>query len=304
MINDMEIRQLESFCAIVETGSFSKAAETLYITQPAVSMHIRALEQELKVRLFERVGRSAKLTHSGELLYEYAHRIISLEKEAQQAVLETASGERGRVVVGAGATTTIFTLPPVLQLLRSKSPGIEVIIRSGTSREVAKMVLDGVVDLGMVTSPVEDEDLVVRPLLEDRVVAIVSRDHRLAKSGHTSLAEFAHEPLILFMRGSGFRQYLDTLFASGGVTPQVQMELDNIEAIKALVEIGLGASLVPEVAVRHLEPDSKLAVIDIKDLPSVARRLSLVYRKDKYISPAIQMFIDAVSEIGEGRIRS
>jgi len=288
----MELRHLATFCAVVKTGSFSRAAQELYLTQPAVSLHIRALEQELGATLFERAGRNVRLTHDGELFREYAQRILQLVQESRQAILESASGERGRVVVGAGATTTIFTLPPVLQGLRSGHPGIEVIIRSGASREVAQMVRAGEVDVGLVTSPVGNTDLVSRPLIEDKVVAIVGRDHRLAATGHTTLAEFALEPQILFVRGSGFRAFLDAVFAGAGVTPQVQMELDNIEAIKALVEIGLGASLVPEVAVRGEIADGRLVALVITDIPPLSRRLSVIYRKDKHLSPAIRLFLE------------
>lgn len=293
----MELRQLESLCAVVKTGSFSRAAEALFITQPAVSLHIRALERELGAVLFERAGRGVRLTHEGELLHEYAALILQLSEEARQAVNETASGQKGRVVVGAGATTTIFTLPPALQALRAGHPGIEVILRSGTSREVASMVRAGEVDLGLVTSPVGERDLVSKALLEEKVIAIVGREHRLSATPSTTLAEFAAEPLILFVRGSGFRAYLDAIFAGGGVTPQVQMELDNIEAIKALVEIGLGASVVPEAAVRGEISDGKLIPLDIRDLPRLSRRLAVIYRKDKHLSPAMMIFLTALEKL-------
>jgi DNA-binding transcriptional LysR family regulator len=258
---------------------------------------VKSLERELGVELFERIGRNIRLTQPGELFHDYAVRILSLVDEARQAVSETASGAKGRVVVGAGATTTIFTLPPVLHRLRAEHPGIEVIIRSGASREVTKMVLSGEVDLGLVTSPVDENDLVVTPLLEEKVVAIVGRDHPLAKQGKATISEFAHEPLILYVRGSGFRTYLDAIFASAGIDPQVQMELDNIEAIKALVEIGVGASLVPEAAVPLDTRDGRLSIIEISDLPHLSRCLSLVYRRDKYLSPGIKLFLSAVEAL-------
>lgn len=295
----MELRRLETLCAIVRTGSFSRAAEELYITQPAVSLHIRALEQELGTVLFERTGRSVRLTQSGELLHVYALHILRLAEEARQAIAEANSGERGRVVVGAGATTTIFTLPPVLQTMRDGHPGIEVILRSGTSREVAKMVRAGEVDLGLVTSPVGEGDLITRPLLEQKVLAVVGPGHRLAQVPVTTLREFATEPLILFVRGSGFRAYLDAIFAGGGVTPKVQMELDNVEAIKVLVETGLGASLVPEVAARAEVSDGRLIPLNISDLPQLSRSLSLIYDKGKYLSPAMMIFMDALKCISD-----
>ena len=294
----MELRQLETFCAVVRSGSFSRAAEEMYLSQPAVSLHIKALESELGVMLFERSGRSVRLTQPGELFHEYAVRIIQLLQEAHQTLSETASGEKGRIVVGAGATTTIFTLPPVLQTLRSDHSGIEVIIRSGTSREVARMVRAGEVDLGLVTSPVGEENLITCILQEDKVVAVVGRDHPLASAQCVTLAEFAQEPLILFVRGSGFRSYLDAVFAGQGITPQVQMELDNVEAIKALVEIGLGASLVPEVAVRSEISDGRLVPLAIMDIPQLSRSLSLIYRKDKHLSPTMKVFLTVLDSLG------
>ncbi len=293
----MEIRQLETFCTIVRLGSFSRAADDLYITQPAVSMHIKELEKELGISLLERGGRTIRLTQPGEMLHRYALRILRLAEEAKYAISEAALGEQGRVVVGAGATTTIFTLPPILQSLRTQHRKIEVIIQSGTSKQVAEMVRTGEVDLGLVTSPVGEEDLIVEPLLDDDVVAIVSSDHRLAGRKQVALTEFAHEPLILFVRGTGFRAHLDAIFASGGVTPQVQMELDNVEAIKALVEIGVGASLVPGVSVRSQAQQAQLAVVEIVDLPHLSRRLSLIHRKDKYLTPAIERFLEAIRTI-------
>jgi LysR family transcriptional regulator, low CO2-responsive transcriptional regulator len=288
----MELRQIETFCSVVRTGGFSRAAEELFMTQPAVSLQMRALEHELGVTLFERRGRAVHLTHAGEMLHDYALRIVQTAREARQAMSEAASGEVGRVVVGAGATTTIFTLPPVLQEMHSGHPGVEVIIRSGPSHEVAQMVRSGEVDLGLVTSPVADEDLIARPLLTDNVLAIVGPGHPLASRRSATLPEFAREPLILYVKGSGFRAFLDGVFSGAGLTPQVQMELDSIEAIKALVEIGLGASMVPEVAVKSEVAAGRLVPLALEDLPRLSRTLEVIYRKDKHLSPAIRVFLD------------
>lgn len=293
----MDLRQIETFCKVAEFKSFTKAADSLYLTQPAVSQHISALEKELGTRLFERSGRNVHLTHPGELFLSYAERIVNMADEARRSVAEMEKGERGRVTVGAGSTTTIFNLPRVLHALRERHPGIDVIVRTGTSREVAHMVMANEVDLGLITSPVDQEEIVVTPLCEEKIVAVVGAGHPLAHSRQATLASFAQEPLILFVTGSGFRAYLDSVLAGAGVVPDVRMELDNVEAIKSLVEIGLGVSIIPKTSAESEISTGSLVVVELTDAPPMTRTLSVIYRKDMYISPDIQVLLDVMPEM-------
>jgi DNA-binding transcriptional LysR family regulator len=293
----VDLRQIETFCKVAEMKSFTRAADALFLTQPAVSQHIAALEKELGVQLFERSGRSVQLTHPGELFLNYAERVIHTLDEARRSLAEMGEGVRGRVVVGAGATTTIFNLPRALQALRETHPGIDVIVRTGASREVAELVLANEVDVGLITSPVEQNELTVIPLFEEQIVAVVGANHPFAETGKSTLEEFAHEPLILFVKGSGFRAYLDSILAGAGIAPDVRMALDNVEAIKALVQIGLGVSIIPRTSAESEIAAGTLVVVDLLDVQPMMRTLSAIHRKDLYISPDIAALLEALREM-------
>lgn len=286
----MELFQLHSFLKVAEVGNVTRAAEALYLTQPAVTQHIKSLENELGVVLFDRTGRGVRLTEAGEAFREYTHRCLALLDEGRAVILDLQKGSVGRIAIGAGVTTSIFHLPQWLQEFRDHYPGIDVVVKTGRSREVAGWVLERDIDLGLVTSPVDHPDLRVTGLFDEEIILVAPPDHPLAYNNGTA-QKLEESPLILFPHGSGFREYLDHTLAEAGVQAQVKMETDSVEAIKSFVMVGLGVSFLPESAVDAEVEAGLLERVTVESLPRLARNTSVVYRIDRYLSTAAQGFM-------------
>ena len=297
----MELFQLRSFLEVAELGNVTRAAESLYLTQPAVTQQILSLERELGVALFDRTGRGVRLTEAGQVLLEHARRSLAILDESRERIADLQAGVAGRLVIGAGVTTSIFHLPAWLRSFRERHPGVDVAVRTGRSREVAAMALDREIDLGFVTSPVEHKDLRVIGLFEERIVLVDAPKTRSAAPRgrpagtgtrpYTTLEQLSAAPLILFPRGTGFREYLDRALADAGVAAQVKMETDSVEAIKSFVAVGLGVSFLPEAAVENDVESGTLAIAEIPWLVPLVRQTSVIHRTDRYLSTAARSFL-------------
>jgi DNA-binding transcriptional LysR family regulator len=297
----MEIHQLEAFTKVAELRSFTQAAEALFFSQPAVTQQVRALERAVGEPLFERQGRRVTLTSAGEALYPFASRALALLSEGRAAVEEVRTGVAGRVTLAAGPTTTIFTLPPALAAFRRDCPGVQLLVQTGTSREVTEQVIDGRADVGIVTTVYEREELVHAPLFADEILFVVHGGHPLASgsaaTGQETVAALVAEPFILFPRGTGFRSYVEQWFAARGVAPRVTMELDSAEAVKAMAAAGLGAAAVPRVAVEEELAAGRLAPIPLPDEPPLYRQVCRLLRRDKYVSRPLAALLERLDAL-------
>lgn len=291
----MELFQLRSFLEVAEVGSVTRAAESLCLTQPAVTQQIQGLERELGVRLFDRTGRGVRLTKAGEALRVHARQSLAILDDCRHAISDLEGGESGRLVIGAGVTTSIFHLPGWLRAFGERFPKVDVSVRTGRSREVAAMALDREIDLGLVTSPTEHKDLNVVALFEERIVLVAPPGHDLS-TRPVAMDDLNRAPLILFPRGTGFRQYLDRALADAGVSAQVKMETDSVEAIKSFVAVGLGVSFLPEAAVAEEVRSGALVSIEAHSLPPLNRATSVVYRPDRYLSTAARGFLGILTK--------
>jgi DNA-binding transcriptional LysR family regulator len=289
----MDLPQLASFLRVAEEGSVTRAAAALHLTQPAVTQHVRALERELGVPLFDRTERGMRLTQPGETLRDYARRSLGLLQEARDVLGDLERSSQGRVVIGAGVTTSIFRLPDWLRQLQREHPGIDVTVRTGRSREIAALALAREIDLGLVTSPIQEPALTIAPLFDEEIVLVAPPDHPLASGAH-AVEELREHPLIFFSRGSGFREYLDRALAAAGVVPRVKMESDSVEAIKSFVEVGLGASFLPAGAVRAELGTGTLLRARVTGLPPLYRTTSVLYRTDRYLNAGARSFLAVV----------
>lgn len=300
----MELFQLRSFLKVAEEGSVTRAAEALHLTQPAVTQQIRSLERELGSRLFDRTERGMRLTQAGAALRRYAQRGVALLDECRAVIADLEGGATGRLALGAGVTTSIFQLPAWLRAFQDAFPGIDVVVRTGRSRETAALVLQGAIDLGLITSPIEHPDLKGVELYEEEIVLVAPPGHPLA-GGPVPVEEWAGSPLILFPQGTGFRDYLDRTFAAAGIRASVKMESDSAEAIKSFVAVGLGLSFLPEPAVEAEVASGALARIHAEGLPPLRRRTAAIYRSDRYLNAGARGFLALLRErygsgIGEG----
>lgn len=291
-LNPAHVRTLQE---VVRRGSFSRAAEDLHLSQPAVSLHIRQLEERVGLPLVERVGKRAAPTRAGEILLEHAARAFA-ELEAGHQALRALNGQvGGRVRLGTGATASIHLLPPALRRLRAKFPAVELVVVTGNSREMAAAVAANHLDLAVVTLPVSARALAVAPLCIDPLVAIAPAGREWRRRAPMTPAELARHPLILYERGGNIRGVIDAWFRRAGATPRVAMELGNAEAIKKLVGVGLGLSLASQMAVTAEVKAGALAAIPLS--PPLARRLAIVRRRDKPETAALAVVLEALAAL-------
>lgn len=284
----MELAQLQSLISVAKRGSITAAADELCLTQPAVTQQLQALEREFGLPLFERSGRGMRLTFAGESFLFYAQRSLALLAEGKRVMADMAGSRAGRLVLGSGVTTSIFHLPRWLSAFQAAYPGVEVIVRTGPSRQIAALCRDHQIDLGLVTSPLADDRLGRIALFSEEIVLALPPGRFATPATHQDLESL---PAILFSQGTGFREYLDEAFARAGVSLQIKMESDSVEAIKSFVAMGLGVSFLPRIAVEAEVKAGVIASCPIPGLPDLRRETHLIYRKDRYLSAAARELI-------------
>ncbi len=242
----MDIRQLKAFVAIAESGTFTAGAVRVHVTQAAISMQIRQLENETGAQLFVRAPRKVILTEAGEKLLVRAYAILREHDAALEEMAALTGAHRGRLRVGtASAGVSGHSLPQILRELKKQHAAVEASVVSGTSEQLVQHVLAGELDVAFVSLPVEARGVQTELLNEDSLVAIASPRHKLARQKVMSAYALAGEKLILGERGGNTRRLIDGFFAQAGVTPKVVMELSRLAAIKRMVEEDMGVGIVP-----------------------------------------------------------
>jgi DNA-binding transcriptional LysR family regulator len=273
----LNLDYLRTFVTVMELGSFSAAAARLGLTQPAVSLQIRQLEQRMGAKLIERIGRKAKPTVAGAELLSRAGQIEMAVSSALEAVAKHATGAVGRVRLGTGATACIFLLPPVLRELRRKYPNLEIVVTTGNTADIVKALQENSIDLGLVTLPVSGRMFEVTTVVEDEFVIVAPPDMPLpARVTATILSK---KPVLLFEPGGNTRRIVDAWFARHGVKLKPIMSLGSVEAIKEMAAAGLGCAVLPAMSVRSASDRSRLAIRSLS--PRLYRRLAVVIRRDK-----------------------
>ena len=297
-VNPVHVRTLQ---AIARSGSFSRAGETLHLSQPAISHHVRHLERAVGVPLLIRRGRRASPTEAGAVLLDHAGRAFKVLDEAREAIQRLQGRVAGRVSVGTGATASIYLLPGLLRRLRARHPQLELVIVTGNAGEIASAVSRGELDVGLVTLPVSvGRSLAVSLFYVDRLVAIAPPGRQWRRRTPMTAAELSREPVILYERGGTIRRVVDNWFRLGRATPRVAMELGNAEATKKLVEAGLGLSVVSEVAAKAEARAGALNLIPLR--PALYRRIGIVRRRDRAPRPALLAFMTALENAAK-RVR-
>lgn len=280
----LNLVHLATFRLAIRRGSFSAAADALGISQPAVSLQIRQLEQFLQTRLVERTGRGINATAAGQALLAHGERIEQAVDEAIRSVSAFSHEVCGTITLGTGATACIHLLPPLLQRLRGDYPLLRVAVTTGNTLDIVRAVEDNRLDMGLVTLPAGGRALDVMPVMDEEFVFIASLAQQEAFSGLTPEV-LQTQPLIAFESGSGTRTLIDAWFEAGGFTIAPVMQLGSIEAIKRMVRAGLGYSIVPRMAVKQASDREGL---DVQSLtPVLQRRLAVVMRQDRVLSKGI-----------------
>jgi len=291
-VNPIHVRTLQE---IARHQSFSRAAQALHLSQPAVSHHIRHLEREVGQRLLERVGKRAFPTAAGDVLLAHATRAFAELEAARQALQERRGVVAGQLRVGTGATASTYLLPPLLGRLRARYPDLELVVVTGNAAAMAAAVTAAELDVAVATLPVRGRALLVTPLLVDPLMAIAPPLARWRRRRPLVAAELARESLILYERGGTIRRVIDDWFRRSRAVPRVVMDLGNGEAIKKMVAAGLGLSLVPTMSVQAEVRAGELAALPLA--PPLGRRLGVVRRRDRLPSPALRAFLDGLAEL-------
>jgi DNA-binding transcriptional LysR family regulator len=292
----MDLRRLEVFAKVAELSSFSRAAEALSLTQPTVSEHIRALEDELGVQLLDRLGRGATPTRAGRLLLGYARRMLALSREARQALDQFQGRMSGELVVGGSTIPGEYVLPALIGQFKAKYPDISISLLIGSSRQVSEWLEEGRVEVGVVGARPASRALDAKELMPDELVVVVPATHAWAARRTATLAELQKEPMIVRERGSGSRDAIEHALHEAGISLaslRVVGEMGSTQAIKQAVRAGVGIALVSQRAVEDECRARLLACVKIKDL-RVARAFHLVTHRDRTRSPLAQAFVEFV----------
>jgi len=298
----MDFDQLHTFLEIVRLKSFSKAAQTCYRTQPAISAQVKQLEQELHADLFERFGSRISLTTAGRILATYAEQMLELRRRVQDEVAELERNPRGELVIAANEATCIYVLPTVFSEYRQLFPAVQLQVNRSYGSRVVEAVLDNSADFGLTQLPVEEKRMQVVNVHQDEIRAIVPAAHPLAGRASLGPRDLVGYYLVLPQQGKT-RTRLNEWLEPAEDEIQISMELDSTEMMKRFVMAGLGISFLAVSNCREEVAAGKLKAIPLGPEPMI-RRLGLIYRKDKALSKAalgfIQVVLENVGDTGKG----
>lgn len=292
----MLFAHLESFVETARLGNVSRAAQALFLTQPAITARLKSLESDLGVELFVRTSRGMRLTDAGRSFLPYAERTLATIDEGRQLLTNLRQGTIGALVVAAAPAVSTYVLPRVLHAFRTTHPNVRLGVRTGHTEEVLEMVLRGEAHIG-IGRPIRHADIELVPLFDDEMLLVVSARHPFATRGKVSMAELAGERLVLFDRTSSYHDLTSSLFRQAGVVPASTLELDNVEAAKKMVQQGLGVALLPRMALASELKARSLRPVRLTGAPAVRRPIVALRRKDAGtpIGP-VAAFLDVLKE--------
>jgi len=288
--------QLEAFVEVARRGSVTRAADALFVTQPALSARLTALESTVGTQLLVRRRGGARLTEAGRAFLPYAERALHAVSEGQQVLRELARGVAGRVAIGASPAVSTYALPAILKRFGVERPGVQVAVRTGHSEEVVDLVKRDEVAVGL-SRELRDPELEEFTLYEDELVLVVNPAHPFPRD--VRLADLAEEQFILFDRASSYHELTNALFLEAPFVPRSVMELDNIDSAKKMVEQGLGVAFLPAVAVADDVREGRLRVVRIGDREPPRRPIVAARRRNAgEPTGATAAFLDLLRSMG------
>ena len=293
----MLFAHLESFVEVARRGNVSRAAEALFLTQPAITARLKALERDMGVELFVRSSRGMKLSDAGRAFLPYAERTMATVDEGRQLVANLRQGNVGALVIAAAPAVSTYVLPEILRVFRTTHPKVRLGVKTGHTEEVLEMVLRAEAHIG-IGRPIKHPDIELIPVLDDEMVLVASARHAFARRGKVRLDELAAERLILFDRTSSYHELTSSLFRQAGVVPASTLELDNVEAAKKMVQQGLGVALLPRMALAAELKSGSLRPVKLIGAPPISRPIVALRRKDagEPIGP-VAGFLETLKEV-------
>jgi DNA-binding transcriptional LysR family regulator len=292
-LSSMDFEQLKTFQLVSRLRSFSKAAEKLGVTQPAISAQVRSLENEVGARLFDREGGKVTFTAAGRLFEPFAEHCLQCHSHILAGVSELYHSPRGEISVSTSEATSLYVLPAVFAQFKKLYSRVHLsIVRSERSRTL-EAVFSREVDFGIVSLPVKDSRLLVHSIHKDEVVLVTCMSHPLAGRDTVKLDEIMHYPLLMIKQGRQ-REKINHFFQSRDVQPRIGMELDSSELLKRLIGAGIGMGFLPHTNVLADETAGLLKTMKVEGM-RVQRELGLVFRKDKTLTRAGQAFLEVAT---------
>ena len=285
----MDLRQLEIIRAIADTGSFTAAGEKLHVSQSAISRQILLLEAELGEPVFHRIGRRIKITPAGESLLQLSHRVFQDVQDTVAQVTEKQESLRGTMRLVGGMTVCLYVFPSLLAEVRRTHPHLDLKITVGSGERSIALLRSGSGDLGLVTLPVDAADLEAVPVLEEELLLVTYPSHPLAKRREITPADLTRQPFILFETGSITRRLVEDFFTRERIEPDIVMETENVEIIKAMVRHGVGISIIPWQA----------AMADVRAKQLFCSRIAghALHRQTGWLYPKMRRLPRAVAEV-------
>jgi DNA-binding transcriptional LysR family regulator len=289
----MQIETLKIFCDLVETQSFSQAAELNFVTQSAVSQQVRGLEEKFKRRLLERVRgrREMRLTNEGETFYQECRNVVAAYVKLQESMRSLDGAVSGTVRVATVYSIGLHELPHIVRRFMALYPGAKIDLEYSRTTRIVRDVLNGTMELGVVAYPERKRGLTIVPLPGDRLVLICPPEHPLAQRSKVKAADLRNLDFVLFERDIPTRRATDKILKSHGVAVHRVAEFDNIETIKRAVEVGFGVAIVPRPSVLDEQKSGQLAVVALAE-PEWTRSVGIIHRTDRTLGVAAKKFIE------------
>ena len=293
-IKNMELRKIEAFCLVVELKSFTRAAETMLLSQPTISEHVRALEQEFGHKLLDRLGRQVEPTPAGELLYRHGRKILAASQRAVDALEQFGGRVAGRLLMGSSTIPGTYILPDLIGRFHLRYPAIKTRLQIMGSRAIAGCVLAGNLELGVVGAKWNESSLTWKAVFADELILAVQAGHPLAARETVSIKDVIGEPFILRELGSGTRKVFAEVLKIHGLSEHDLNEVAEIgstAAIKEAVKAGIGISVLSSRALQDTIACGTMAAIRIHDV-DLYRRFYLISRKNRELSPVATVFME------------
>lgn len=290
----MDINQLEVLVTVAQEQSFSRAAKALHRTQPAVSQAIRRLEVELGEPLFDRSSKDGTLTAAGRVLHEFAQQMLNLRHNAHTAIKELKDLHRGKLLLSANEYTVMYLLP-VLPVFRARHPHIKVEVKRGLASRIPSEILGREFEIGVVSYKPTDSSIASVPVMTDELALIVAPDHPLANKEVVSVKELGAESFIAHNVSSPYREKVVSTFAKHKTPLNISMEMPTLEAIKRLVEQGMGVALVPRLTAQTEIARKQVVALAVREM-RLERGIHLIYRKGATLSHAARAFLAVARE--------
>jgi len=287
----MTLRHLYVFICVCDEGNMTGAAKKLYIAQPSVSQTIFELEKHYNVKLFERLGRKLFITLAGQKLLTYARHIVNLNKEVEEAMREVNNS--GILRIGASVTVGTYILPSMIGEFMRCNSAVKVVSSVNNTTVIEGMLLADQLDIGLVEGKIQSPGIIHMPFMDDELVLVSSYSHPFGRKGKITIAELKHAGFIVREEGSGTRNLFESVMTDRGIDWNIVGVYNNAEAIKNAVSTGLGLSVISWMAVQKELERKELAIIEI-DGVSFKRQFSIIYHKNKYVSPILDRFIQLV----------